>query len=98
MPLKPKRITTWISGDLKIDLDVILKEIKSHGVPAKQGDLVRIGLSVIIKKLLPAMEGQRFYSLTDVENALFSELGCGSSPETPPATVKARSRPARPRE
>ncbi|KXV49668.1 hypothetical protein AD945_03820 [Gluconobacter albidus] len=68
-----KRLTFLISGDLEQDLDMVIGKIKKHGVAMTQADLVRLGLSTVIRVLNPTLDKrskQRIYTQSDVEELM----------------------------
>ncbi|MBS1061162.1 hypothetical protein [Gluconobacter sp. Dm-44] len=68
-----KRLTFLISGDLEQDLDLVIGKIKKHGVSITQADIVRLGLSTVIRVLNPTLDKkskQRIYTQSDIEELM----------------------------
>ncbi|KXV69032.1 hypothetical protein HK19_15345 [Acetobacter persici] len=71
-------MTFLVAGDLDHDMEEVLRLIKSHGIALTQSDLVRLGLSVAVKVLLPELQkpakNKHLHTQADIEALLLKQM------------------------
>lgn len=72
-----RRITFLVAGDLDEDMEKVLDLIKGHGLAITQSDLVRLGLSVVVKVLLIELQKtdkKHIHTQADIETLLLKKI------------------------